>query len=496
MTPGSTTGPNALGRLHATLGTPGLMIGVFSLLSFGFGLVVLVREYDRLRQAGREAVGPAIGLWIKTAPVHYLGWSLPDYVDRWRRASPGSKDDRLTDVRRALRTLGDPTRQSPLIEIVTMDLVAAGKPLAAWRPWPILPPERTDLSERVVLLAAGPGPPVDLVVRYRLTPEIAEAARRLEVSYRRLLLALLGLSGYSLLCLGYMILHARALSERVALESAQAATLDLADRTCHELGNVAFVLANERRNLADHLALVDRFVVEEPEALAAAIRRAGLDPTQADRLRTALRREYAERGLDPDVELRGGSALAADVCRQVAVCSRYIALMVRELDAYLKQSSLPVAPGPVDVNDCLDDALALLAPSMESAAAQIDREPMTENRPSILADRRLLVHALVNLLKNALEAASTAGRTPRIALTTGADGGTAWIEITDNGPGIPPESRPRIFDVGYSTKGKGRGRGLAIARESVRAQHGQILVSSRPGEGTTFRIELPVAARG
>jgi signal transduction histidine kinase len=170
--------------------------------------------------------------------------------------------------------------------------------------------------------------------------------------------------------------------------------------------------------------------------------------------------------------------------------------MVRELDAYLKQSSLPAAPGPIDVNDCLDDALALLAPSMESAAAQIDREPMGDACPSILADRRLLVHALVNLLKNALEAASTAGRTPRIALTTGADGGTAWIEITDNGPGIPPESRPRIFDVGYSTKGKGRGRGLAIARESVRAQHGQILVSSRPGEGTTFRIELPVAARG
>ena len=184
---------------------------------------------------------------------------------------------------------------------------------------------------------------------------------------------MLGLSGYSLLCLGYMVLHARSLRERAAREAAREATLDLADRTCHELGNVVFVLSNERSNLADHLDLVQRFVDEEPEVLAAAGRRAGLDPAQAERLRAALRREYAARGLDPEVELRDGVALARDVCRQIAVCSEYIALTVRELDGYLKQTALPVAPEPVAVSACLDDALALLGPRLEAAGAQVER---------------------------------------------------------------------------------------------------------------------------
>ena len=67
-----------------------------------------------------------------------------------------------------------------------------------------------------------------------------------------------------------MILQARSLSERIVREAAQAAALDLADRTCHELGNGVFVLSNERKNLTSHLDLIDRFVAEEGPARAAA----------------------------------------------------------------------------------------------------------------------------------------------------------------------------------------------------------------------------------
>jgi signal transduction histidine kinase len=497
MTPDA-GGPGPLRRLHAILGLPGLMIGVFSLVSFGFGLVVLVREYDRLRQAGREALDPAIAGWVRTAPVHYLGWTLPDYVDRWRRAGPADRQARQAELERALNVLGDPTRRSPLIEIVAMDLAprGGGSPVASWRPWPPHTPEPDDLTEVVPVSAQGPGPALDLAVRYRPAPEVARVARGLESSYHRLLLALLGLSGYSLLCLGYMVLHARALRERVARESAQAATLDLADRTCHELGNVAFVLSNERRNLADHLALVERFVAEEPEALDAAAHRAGLEPSAAERFRHALAREHAERGIDPDVELRAGAEVAGQVCRQIAVCSNYIALTVRELDAYLKQSALPIHPEPVDVAECLDDALALLGPSLDSASARVDRSAPPGPGPRASADRRLLVHALVNLLKNAVEAASAAGRTPRINLAIRLDGPMVWIDVADNGPGIPAADQSHIFDLGYSTKGAGRGRGLGIVRESIHAQKGQLRLESRPGEGTTFLIGLPRSSEG
>ena len=329
---------------------------------------------------------------------------------------------------------------------------------------------------------------------------MAEAVDDVETSYHRLLLALLGLSGYSLLCLGYMALYARAQRERVAREAASAATLDLADRTCHELGNVAFVVSNERRNLASHIDLLERFVAEDGRAHAEAARRAGLDLAQAARFDQALRREYAGRGIDPEFEIRVSAAIARDVCRQIAVCSDYIALTVRELDGYLKRSTLPVAVAPIALGECVDDALALLAPRLEAAGARVVRPAADASPPPrVLADRRLLIHALVNLIKNAVEASASAagtgpGAAPVVTLTARVEGATAWLGVADDGPGIPPGELRKVFESGYSTKGNGRGLGLAIVRESVSTQGGTIEVESRLGRGTEFRIGLPVAA--
>jgi signal transduction histidine kinase len=66
-----------------------------------------------------------------------------------------------------------------------------------------------------------------------------------------------------------------------------------------------------------------------------------------------------------------------------------------------------------------------------------------------------------------------------------------WIDVIDNGPGIPLEHQSRIFEIGVSTKHPGRGRGLAIVRESVQVQGGQLEVESTPGRGSQFSIGLP-----
>jgi signal transduction histidine kinase len=487
-----------LGRLHAILGTPGLMIGLFSLVSLGFGPLVVAREYDRLRRTGREALHRVLEGWVRTASVDDLGLTLADYAAFWRRARPGEREDRRVLVRQALLNLGDDLdRQAerfPLIQVVAMDLAPRGGPaLASWRRRPERPSSPPEVEDRLAVPGAGPGPGLVLTVRYRAAPEVEQEALGLEASYRRLLLELLGLSGFSLLCLGYMVLHARGLRERAARAAAREATLDLADRTCHEMGNVIFILSNERSNLVDHLDLVQRFVDEAPEALAAAAGRAGLEPPQAERLRRALRQEYAGRGLDPEVELRGGMALARDICRQLAVCSEYISLTVRELDGYLNQAVLPVAPGPVAVSACLTDALALLGPRLQAAAARVDRPTPADEAQRVLADRRLLVHALINLLRNAVEAAADAGEVPHVTVTIRTEGTLAWIRVADNGPGVPEAARARIFDLGYTTKGVGRGRGLAIVRESVRAQGGKLLLADTPGRGAVFALGLPLA---
>ena len=493
MTPSRKLG-DSVRRLHAALGGPGLLIGAFALLSFGFGLYVLVREYDRPRRTVRAAVDRIVGTWVRIPD--YLGRTLVDDVDDWRAAPPSQRALRKVRLEAAVRRLGaELDRQSerfPLLRVVGIELDSPdASGLARWT----TPMARGDSGAEVtdpLPLTSGGSPPVVMTLKYRVAPALVDGVRDLEVSYRRLLLALIGLSGFSLLCLAYMVLHAQALSERAAREAAQEATLDLADRTCHELGNGVFVLTNERRNLADHLDLVERFIAEEAPARASAARKAGVDGGLALRLGGALQREYAERGIDPALELRASAAVARHVCRQIDVCSEYIGLTVRELDGFLKHSTLPVSLAPVAVVECVEEALSLLRPRLEAADARVVRQFGGEEGVKVRADKRLLIHALVNLVKNAVEAASGEAAGPEITVSGRVEGRSFALRVSDDGPGLAPEVLRRVFDVRQSTKGPGRGRGLAIVRESVTVQGGRIAVQNRAGGGAEFLIWLPL----
>ena len=489
----------ALRRLRAIVGTPGLLIALFALLSFGYGLYVLASEYNRPRQAARDALHLLLHGWAHAPNAQ--GRSLIDDVDSWHHASAAERAPSEAQIREALRDLGNELARQherfPLFRILAMEIrPRGGDPLARWGTIPRPSALDDDVVDTIPLSVAGVAPSADLVVHCQVAPSVERAALGLETSYHHLLLAVLGLSGYSLLCLAYMILQARSLSERMAREAAQAAALDLADRTCHELGNGVFVLSNERKNLASHLDLIDRFVAEEGPARAAAAGRLGIDPELSARWAHALTKEYAARGIEPGVELHRSAAMAREVCRQIAVCSEYIALTVRELDGFLKRSPLPVTFERVLVGEVFDEALALLGPPLEAAAARVERDKEEGGSLWVRADRRLLVHALVNLLKNALEAASAAGRTPEITLSARVEGATVWLGVADNGPGIAEAGLKRVFDEGYSTKGHGRGRGLAIVRESISLQRGEIRVISRPGAGTRFELGLALEREG
>jgi signal transduction histidine kinase len=118
----------------------------------------------------------------------------------------------------------------------------------------------------------------------------------------------------------------------------------------------------------------------------------------------------------------------------------------------------------------------------ESAGAQVrvDPEPMQQ--------------LLLNLLQNARAATEGTGRERRVRLAARREGLRTVFEISDNGVGIPLAEQPRIFELFYSTRKGGTGLGLAIAERVARAHAGEISFESRPGEGTTFRLELPVAS--
>ncbi|WP_256647088.1 ATP-binding protein [Thermomonas paludicola] len=97
----------------------------------------------------------------------------------------------------------------------------------------------------------------------------------------------------------------------------------------------------------------------------------------------------------------------------------------------------------------------------------------------------------LNLLLNAGQAIEQRGT---IVLASGCDEREVWISIADSGCGIPPEAMQYLFDPFYTTKpiGRGTGLGLAISYGIVSKHHGRIDVTSRVGQGTTFRVVLPI----
>lgn len=489
-------------RLASALGAPGAIIGSLSLVACGVSLAVLRDEHHHPTQTGQAALHQLFEGWVRSDD--YLGYTLIDRVERWSRAEGAERERALEFLRRAVAALGRTTGgDDPRFRVIRVTRLvlapASGPPLAAWHPEPDLGPDPAlgeTGTDRVVVAGGSASAAVDLVVGYQVDAPVLGAIQSVEASYHRLLLALLGLSGYSLLCLGYMARHALTLGERAAREAAASATLDLADRTCHELGNVAFVVANERRNLAAHIDLLERFVAEDAEALESATRRAGIDEAAAARLVRALRREYAVRGIDPELELKGSAAIAREVCQRIATCSDYIALTVRELDGHLRHADASVELEAVRLDEVITDALALLAPRIEASGLTIAVDQPPE--PIVVrADRRHLIHALVNLTKNAIEAVATGtdaapgpSSAPPIRIVAALEDTQGSLAVVDRGPGIDPHRLRRVFRPGFTTKSTGRGLGLAIVRESVLAQGGTLDVTSQTGLGTTFTIRL------
>ena len=101
---------------------------------------------------------------------------------------------------------------------------------------------------------------------------------------------------------------------------------------------------------------------------------------------------------------------------------------------------------------------------------------------------------LLNLLVNAAQAISERGH---ITVRTGTEGAQVWIEVQDDGCGMDAAHMARIFEPFYTSKpvGQGTGLGLSIAWGIVERHHGQILVNSRPGQGSTFKLILPIDRR-
>ena len=109
----------------------------------------------------------------------------------------------------------------------------------------------------------------------------------------------------------------------------------------------------------------------------------------------------------------------------------------------------------------------------------------------LVADRKALAGALTNLLENALQFTPTGGK---VSLRATRDAAQVSFVVEDTGAGISADQQQRLFEPFFTTRAEGTGLGLAIARGVARAHGGDIDLVSRPGEGTRFRLVVPLTA--
>jgi len=140
----------------------------------------------------------------------------------------------------------------------------------------------------------------------------------------------------------------------------------------------------------------------------------------------------------------------------------------------------------IHLRDIVQDVAQLYQPQLEKANIHCKLE-FTDTE-SIAADPELLHRALSNLVLNAIDAMPHGGT---LTLRTSQSENSACIEVSDTGAGLTSEECARLFTPYYTSKAHGTGLGLAIVQSIVSDHGGRISVSSQPGQGSTFIIELP-----
>ena len=162
--------------------------------------------------------------------------------------------------------------------------------------------------------------------------------------------------------------------------------------------------------------------------------------------------------------------------------------------ASLESSTQALSFASVDLHQLMHELLEELHTETERSGATVDRE-WNATYTTVNADATHLKNAFRNLLENAFK--YTADQ-PHITLQTTNETGTIRIVVRDNGVGIPKEALSRVFDKFYRVptgdlhRVKGFGLGLNYVQQIVRAHGGSVSVQSKPGEGSSFVVDLPV----
>ncbi|MFS2027474.1 sensor histidine kinase [Massilia sp. CT11-137] len=207
-------------------------------------------------------------------------------------------------------------------------------------------------------------------------------------------------------------------------------------------------------------------------------------PLAAILLHAAAARRWLRRG-QPD------TTRALEALEQITACGRQAGDIVRSVRGLARREGEAASMFALDT--AVGEVAQLLRALMVRQNVQLETRLLLPER-QIHASRAQIQQVLINLLLNAIEALAGVSDRPRRIVLESVPAGPALVElrVRDNGPGIAPADRERIFDALYSTKAHGTGVGLSISRAIVEAHGGRIECTAAEPHGALFRVVLPV----
>ncbi len=265
-------------------------------------------------------------------------------------------------------------------------------------------------------------------------------------------------------------------TQAALVQSEQLAGLgQLAAGMAHEINNpIAYVAGNIgvlRRDVVEALKLLDLFRSTRPQWASTVPR-------------SAEETERMERDIDLDYLRDNVNRLF----EQSLAGLRRVSEIVTNLRDFAKLDDAEFEE--FDVARAVGATVDVLRHDIAQKSLRI--ETSFADGPRVVCHGGKLNQVLLNLLRNAVQACGVCGR---IEICSRYEGDSLVLEVRDDGEGIPAENLPRIFEPFFTTKavGEGRGLGLAVSYGIVRDHGGSISAQSQVGEGSTFRVRLPLS---
>jgi two-component system nitrogen regulation sensor histidine kinase NtrY len=171
-----------------------------------------------------------------------------------------------------------------------------------------------------------------------------------------------------------------------------------------------------------------------------------------------------------------------------------VASLTQPVDSFSRFAKLPVPrPQVLDAAELVRQTMALYIPTHARIAWELE---LPDRRLEVCWDPDMVKRALINMVDNAIGALESQGGDPkapagRIRVVLRQDGGSAHLEVEDDGPGVPEASRAHLFDPYFSTKQRGTGLGLAIVRR-IADDHGGQAHYQALEPGSRFSLVLPL----